>query len=271
MTPRAAGSSFVCRGGRLLCAALLLAIAAGASAQPAGTPAAQERRVRALVISSGAFHDYLHQTRVFVEAVGRAVPVDWTLALQGSPRGTSTRYPVYDDPDWARGFDIVIHNECSADVDDPAFIRRITDAHRTGRVPAMVVHCAMHSYRSATVDDWRELLGVTSRSHSPQFRIPVQWKSNEPLVSGLAAGWVTPMDELYVVEKLWPGARAVATAVDYRNGTEHPVAWVHDYSGVRVFGTTLGHGTATWDDPVYQDLLVRGFRWALGREPVPAP
>jgi hypothetical protein len=68
------------------------------------------------------------------------------------------------------------------------------------------------------------------------------------------------------VEKVWPGARPLATAVDYRDKKEYPVAWAHDYRGVRVFGTTLGHGTATWDDPDYQALLVRGFLWAAGRE-----
>jgi type 1 glutamine amidotransferase len=171
---------------------------------------------------------------------------------------------MYDRTDWAVGFDIVIHNECSADVSDPAFIRRITEAHRTARVPAMVVHCAMHSYRSATVDDWRALLGVTSRVHTPQFRIPVRW-GDDPIVRGLPADWVTPMDELYVIEKVWPGVRPLASAVDYRDQRAHPVAWVHETGGVRVFGTTLGHGTATWDDPVYQQLLVRGFRWAIGR------
>jgi hypothetical protein len=247
-----------CGGGVL--AALLAASVLVAAQQP---PAA-EPRVKALLISSGAFHDYLYQSRVFVEAVGAAVPVDWTIALQGSPRGTTTRYPIYDRSDWAAGFDIVIHNECSADVSDATFIRRITEAHRTSRVPAMVIHCAMHSYRSATVDDWREFLGVTTRVHTPQFRIPVQW-SRDPIVEGLPAGWTTPMDELYVIEKVWPGARSLATAVDYRDQREYPVAWAHEPGGVRVFGTTLGHGTVTWDDPVYQQLLVRGFRWALGR------
>ncbi len=226
------------------------------------------RRLRALVISSGAFHDYLYQSRVFIETVGAAVPVDWTLALQGDPRGTTTRYPIYDRADWAAGFDIVVHNECSADISDAGFIRRITEAHRVSRVPAMVVHCAMHSYRSATVDDWRAFLGVTSRMHTPQFRIPVEW-SADPIVGGLQSGWVTPLDELYVIEKVWPGARTLATAVDYRDQRSYPVAWAHEPDGVRVFGTTLGHGTATWDDPVYQQLLVRGFRWAVGLDPAP--
>jgi hypothetical protein len=249
----------VIRGGRL--AVLLLTASVMVAAQQ---PPAAEPRVKALLISAGAFHDYLHQSRVFVEAVGAAVPVDWTIALQGSARGTTTRYPIYGRPDWAAEFDIVVHNECSADVGDPAFIRRITEAHRTSRVPAMVVHCAMHSYRSATVDDWREFLGVTSRVHTPQFRIPVQWV-DDPIVLGLPADWTTPMDELYVIEKVWPGVRPLATAVDYRDQQAYPVAWVHEIDGVRVFGTTLGHGSVTWDDPVYQQLLVRGFRWAIGR------
>lgn len=235
-----------------------------ATGQAPQAPAAP--RVKALLIASGAFHDYGHQSRVLVEAVNKALPVDWTIALQGSANGTNTRYPVYDRADWAAGFDIVIHNECSADVADPAFIRRITEAHKSGRVPAMVIHCSMHSYRAAQVDDWRELLGVTTRMHTPQFRIPVKWSDTaHPVTSGLQPGWTTPMDELYVIEKFWPGSQALASAIDPRTSREHPVAWTNDFNGVRVFGTTLGHGNATWDDPIYQDLLVRGFKWAIGR------
>ena len=230
--------------------------------QPAGAAAA---RARVLLISAGAFHNYAYQSNVLVQAVSKAVPVDWTIALQGSARGTNTRYPIYDRVDWASGYDLVIHNECSADVADPDFIRRIIDSHRAAKVPAMVIHCAMHSYRAAKVDDWREFLGVTTRVHSPEFRIPVNW-SDDPIVAGLNPSWVTPLDELYVIEKVWPGVRALATAVDYRDKREYPVVWAHEYQGVRVFGTTLGHGVATWDDADYQALLVRGLTWTLGRK-----
>jgi hypothetical protein len=252
---------------RAWCSAVVVALLGGWLVAPSAVGDVQQGsqpRVKALVISSGAFHDYLYQSRILVEAVGGALPVDWTIALQGSPRGTTTRYPIYERTDWAAGYDIVVHNECSADIDDAAFIDRITGAHRASRVPAMVVHCAMHSYRSAMVDDWRAFLGVTSRVHTPQFQIPVRW-TDDSIVSGLPADWTTPMDELYVIERLWPGARALATAVDPADQREHPLAWAHEPDGVRVFGTTLGHGNATWDDPVFQQLLVRGFRWALGR------
>jgi hypothetical protein len=247
-------------------AALALAVSAGAAGPAAVAPqqTAAPPRVRVLLISSGAFHNYAYQSTALVRAMSKAVPVDWTIALHGSANGTNTRYPVYDRADWARGFDLVIHNECSADVADPDFIRGILDGHRAGRVPAMVIHCAMHSYRAAKVDDWREFLGVTTRMHSPQFRIPVKWTA-DPIVAGLNPNWVTPSDELYVIEKIWPGVRPIATAVDYRDQREYPVAWVHEYQGVRVFGTTLGHDIATWDDPDYQALLVRGLKWAVNR------
>lgn len=252
------------------CAALVvLAMSSGrdVAGQRGGVPPAEPApsRVQALMISSGSYHDYLREAMIFADVVGKAVPVDWTLAIQNVHPGTTMRYPIYNRPDWAEGFDIVIHNECSADVSDPTFIRKITSAHRVGKIPAMVIHCAMHSYRAAAIDDWRELVGVTSMTHTAQHRIAIKWADNQPLVAGMP-NWLTPRDELYVILKQWPNTKALATAVSPEDQREYPVAWVGDYHGARVFGTTLGHGTATWEDPVFQELLVRGFKWAVGRE-----
>ena len=102
----------------------------------------QGPRVKALVVSGGCCHDYALQDKVMIDALANVLPVDWTVVLQGGS-GTRAKLPVYDTPDWAKGFDIVVHNECSADVDDEPFVKRIVDAHRGG-VPAMVIHCAMH-------------------------------------------------------------------------------------------------------------------------------
>ena len=124
----------------------------------------------------------------------------------------------------------------------------------------------MHSYRSATVDDWREFLGVTTRRHTAQFAIPVKVSApDHPAMKGFKADWVTPVDELYVIEKMWPKTTALATAVSPEDKNEYALAWASEYAGARVFGTTLGHGNDTWADPVFQDLLVRGIKWALNR------
>ena len=228
-------------------------------------PFAGERRINALVVSGGCCHDYALQGRLLIDAVSRALPVDWTLVVQG---GTGTRgtMPVYARPDWAKGFDIVIHNECLANVDDPQYIRTITAAHRGGP-PAVVIHCAMHSYRAATVDDWREFLGVTSKHHTKPFRIPVKIAAKDhPAMKGFREDWVTPVDELYVIDKVWPNTTPLATAVSPEDKKEYPLAWAGEYAGARVFGTTLGHGNDTWADPVFQDLLTRGIKWALKRD-----
>jgi type 1 glutamine amidotransferase len=215
-------------------------------------------------VSGGCCHDYALQNKIMQDLMARTLPIDWTVVLQGG-RGTRAKLPVYENPDWARGFDLVIHNECSADVDDEAFVKRITDAHRGG-VPAIVIHCAMHSYRALTSDTRREFLGVTTRKHTKPHNVAVRFTAKDhPALQGIQDTWSTPPDELYVIEKLWPGAQPLAVALSPEDQKEYPLVWVHEYGGARVFGTTLGHGNATWEDFVFQDLLRRGFRWAVNR------
>lgn len=243
---------------------LALAAASAPHAQQAGS--LSEPRIKALVVSGGCCHDYTTQAKLVMESVGRTLPVDWTVVNQGGTARES-KIPLYANPDWIEGFDIVVHNECFGFVDDPDYIRRIVSAHRTSGTPAVVTHCSMHSYRNATIDDWREFLGVTSRRHTSQHRIAVNWTARtHPVVQGLQDGWTTPSDELYVIEKTWPNVTVLATAVSPEEGNPvFPVAWANVFNGARVFGTTLGHQDS-WDDPQFQQLLLRGFSWALGRD-----
>ena len=245
--------------------ALTATFTAAQSPQRGASPQSNEPRINALLISGGCCHDYPLQDKILIDTINKVLPVDWTVVVQGG-RGTRGSMPVYANAAWSKPFDIVIHNECLADVDDPAYIRRITTAHRGGP-PAIVIHCAMHSYRAATVDDWREFLGVTTRRHTNPFPIPVKIAAKDhPVMKGFKDGWVTPTDELYVIEKLWPNATALAAAVSPEDQKEYPLVWANEYQGTRVFGTTLGHGNDTWNAPVFQDLLTRGFKWVLKRE-----
>jgi hypothetical protein len=233
---------------------------AGAAPRPA---APQGPRLKVLVVSGGCCHDYALQGKILMDVMAKTLPVDWTVVVQGGT-GTRAKFPVYDSADWAKGYDLVVHNECSADVDDEAFVRRITEGHRAGHIPAVVIHCSMHSYRALQTDPWREFLGVTTRRHTQAHHVGVTFKPH-PAVQGLPETWSTPIDELYVIEKIWPATTALATAVSPEDQKEYPVVWAHEFGGARVFGTTLGHGNDTWNDPVFQDLLRRGMTWALGK------
>jgi type 1 glutamine amidotransferase len=272
--------------------------AAAAQGQPAPAPAdapAGARRgggrggpswagqvpLNVLVVSGGCCHDYPAQNRIIYDVLNPVAPINWTFELGMTNLSlTQGKLPLYSDPDWASRFDLVIHNECWANGEfPPAFMRSLTLGHDRG-IPAVMIHCSLHSYRQSPIDDWRELIGVTSRRHTFAHPIKVTWNQSNPVAKGMPE-WTTPTDELYVIEKEWPGMQAVATAVNNQrnekgvldNGVKgpnetYPIAWTHLYKGsTRVFGTSLGHANATWDTPEFRELLVRGFRWAMGKDP----
>lgn len=200
-----------------------------------------------------------------MEGMKRYGNVVWTVVNEGGTT-TTAKISLYDDPQWAKPYDVIVHNECFADTDDPDYIRKITQAHKAGK-PAVVIHCAMHTYRAAKVDDWREFLGVTSRRHTKQgTHTVIPQVPDHPALKGFPVKWTTPMDELYVIEKLWPGATPLAITESSEDGKLQPVVWCNDYHGTRVFGTTFGHGNVTWDDPTFISLISHGLIWAAGRD-----
>ena len=158
------------RPGFTLCVALLL-VGSGFS-RPAtgqqdsgpsyGPPA---EAVRALMITGGCCHDYQNQKRIISEGLSKQVgPIDWTILEYGGTR--DVKADVYKQSDWIEGFDIVIHNECFGAITDGEFVKGIVRAHIDHGVPAIVIHCSMHSYRAApTANSWRAFLGVTSQRH----------------------------------------------------------------------------------------------------------
>lgn len=220
--------------------------------------------LQVLLITGGCCHNYLFQSLALTKGVEERADVEFTVVNDGGT-GTRAKIDLYDDPDWAKPYDVIIHNECFADTQDPDYIRKITAGHKAGK-PAVVIHCAMHTYRSAEIDDWREFLGVTSRHHEHQSRYPVKvTKEDHPVMKGWTRDWVTPKDELYIVDKLWPKATALATSKSEKTGEDQPVIWVNDYEGTRVFGTTYGHSDDTFRDAVFIDLVTRGLLWAAGK------
>lgn len=223
--------------------------------------------IRALLITGGCCHDYPFQRQQYIEAAQkRGVAIDWTVVMEGGT-GTAAEIELYSNPDWAEGYDVVVHNECFANTDNPDYIRKITKAHHAG-ANAVVIHCAMHTYRSAEIDDWRQFLGVTSRHHEHQSRYEVVVEDPQHWITkNIPAGYMTPMDELYVIEKTWPRTHVLARSVSEKTKQSHPVVWTNTYGSARVFGTTYGHSVDTFSDETFLDLIVRGLQWAAGRSP----
>lgn len=260
--------------GGAIAALLLAGVGTGAQAPPpapGGAPAAQAAAqpapINAMLITGGCCHDYTGQSKILMDTLNAVMPINWTV-VHGMTALPDGRLPLYENPNWARGMDIVIHNECWANGDlPPQVVQNITSAP----VPRMMLHCSFHSYRVMTNDAWRELMGGTSRRHTRAHNIAVKWVEGDPITAGLPP-FVTPIDELYVIEKEWAPFKALATAVSPEDGNPtFPVVWTHEYRGQRVFSTTLGHGNETFSANQFKELLTRGFRWALKKEPIAVP
>ena len=84
-----------------------------------------------------------------------------------------------------------------------------------------------------------------------------------PIMQGFPAGLGDPDGRPHCIEKLWPNAKAVATAVSPEEGVEYPMTWVYDCHGACVRN---GRGTRGRGDPTFRDLLARGFKWAVNEQ-----
>ncbi|MDR7210974.1 ThuA domain-containing protein [Flavobacterium piscis] len=225
---------------------------------------AKEKQLRVLLITGGCCHNYTFQAQALKDALAKYKKADWTVINEGGT-GTNAILPLFNDSNWAKGYDVVIHNECFADTQDSEYIKKITQAHFAG-VPAVVIHCAMHTYRSAKTDDWREFLGVSSYTHDHQSLYTVKKvEGKHPIMNKFPDNWTSPMDELYIVEKTGPKTKILATSVSEVNGKTYPVIWTNQYGKARVFGTTFGHSDDTFKDSAFTDLLVRGILWAANK------
>lgn len=232
---------------------------------------ASKPTVKALMITGGCCHDYQNQKQIISEGLSRKFGnIEWTIIQYSKEK--DIKADVYRQGDWIDGYDIVVHNECFGGVTDGKFVEGIVAAHRRTKIPAIVVHCSMHSYRNApTADTWRSFLGVTSRRHErtkhPLKVVPTEAGLASPILKVLSGNpWQTPNGELYIIEKVWPDATVLATAHSGETGEDEPVIWTNDADGVKVFGISLGHHNETMQAKPWQSIVAAGWEWALGSE-----
>lgn len=220
-----------------------------------------------MLITGGCCHDYAKQKLIITEGISARtnIKIEWTIVHQGGST-TDTKIPIYEKEDWAKGYDIVIHNECFAGIGDKEWIERVLKPHREG-VNAMVIHCAMHTFRDFKENGYRDFLGVTSRSHGPHHSFKVEnLAKDDPVMKGFGDEWNTPKGELYYVDNIGASATPLARAFSSGGRKKQEVCiWKNTYGKARVFGTTIGHHNETMASPKYLNMLTRGFLWAVGR------
>lgn len=245
--------------------------------------------LRVLIVAGGCCHDYATQTKLLKAGIEERIRAEVTVEFNAD-KGTDTTFAIYESADWAKGYDVVLHDECSASVTEKAYVDRILNAHKNG-VPAVNLHCAMHSYRwgefrepvdpGADNAGWYEMIGLQSTGHGPQSPIDVSYSdASHPINKGLE-NWTTINEELYNNVRVLKGAKALAMGRQLqqprkkdlkKNPDAKPseasavVVWTNEYgpNKTKIFSTTLGHNNDTVGDHRYLDLISRGLLWATG-------
>lgn len=251
--------------------------------------AAKSPPLKVLLVAGGCCHDYAAQSQLLKEGIESRIDAEVTVVFNAD-RTTKATFEIYQSDDWADGYDVVVHDECSADVTDKAYVERILAAHRNG-TPAVNLHCAMHSYRWGNFRDpvepdadnakWYQMIGVQSSGHGPQFPIDVTFAGTDhPITQGLE-NWTTINEELYNNIRVFDGTTALASGrqmipPSQRQLQQNPnaearvaesiVVWTNEYgpNKTKIFSTTLGHQNDTVADARYMDLVVRGLLWSTG-------
>ncbi len=244
------------------------------------------KQLRILLITGGCCHDYATQKDLLKAGIEKRISA---VVDQVHTDDKSTKPPlaIYGNPDYAKGYDLVIHDECAAGISDEAVIQGVLAPHKQG-IPGVNLHCAMHCYRIGAAGEpaeintphgyWFEYLGLQSSGHGPQEPISISFleKAN-PITQGLS-DWTTVKEELYNNIKMFDSAKPLARGtqmVKKKNPKDGEpaeeekqaiVAWTNTYQGkTRVFSTTIGHNNDTVGDDRYLDFVTRGILWATGR------
>lgn len=218
--------------------------------------------IKALLVTGGCCHDYDKQKIIIPAGISERANVEWTVVHEGG-KSRDHKVSIYSKPNWADGYDVVVHNECFGAVKDEAFVEGIAKVHKDGK-PGVALHCSMHSYRAVETDEWRKALGVSSYNHGKHAPIEMtNLKKEHPVMKGFPDRWTTPKGELYNIAKLWDSATPLA--MGKANGKENVCVWVNQYGEGRMFGTTVGHHNETMAEDTYLDLVTRGLLWACGK------
>jgi len=73
-------------------------------------------------------------------------------------------------------------------------------------------------------------------------------------------------DTSHVLLKLDPSSVDLGKSGVHRRYYGWPIAWTRMFGNGRVYYNSLGHEEAVWNDPRYQDMLLKGIKWVMREE-----
>ncbi len=245
----------------------------------------------------GKWHKYTPQLKVFKEQI--ATKAGWDLTVMTGDYDSLIEQ--LKRKRFAEGYDVVVYNYCLAHSEDLDAVANVMRQTRNFGVPAMLIHCTMHSFwgtyktgeKGAIGEDYKgnalaepelvakwkkdnpkarfpaygDFTGVGSVRHGKKLPITLQKVGDHPATKDLPDGYTTPNTELYNNEYVL--RRVVPILKGSQEGEEDAIVmWTCKQGKSQVMGLSLGHGAVgdgpdEWETPEFQGLVINGVNYLI--------
>lgn len=221
----------------------------------------------------GGEHDYIRIKELFVPML-RSIPrvtvdeafgfpnqkqfdrADLMIQFLHLPNLTDEQFTTYQGFVDRGGRVVSIHESC--------IMRPIERAEK-------LAGCIGCSWKGNQASQWSKFAHDTPlflKTKHPAFKgLPKSVRLNDESYWNLLA-----RDNVEVIGAIAPAASGKGKPFDHllkSKGIRGDAFWTYTSGQGKVFGTTTGHYTYTYHDPVYRLLLLRGIAWALDEDPAP--
>ena len=253
-------------------------------------PAMAGKKVLYFTHEPGRWHKYTAQKEIFSQIAKKA---GWELTvMSGDHDGQIKKLKT---PDFGKEYDAIVYNFCfakSKDVEAQANLVAQTKEHG---VPAMLIHCAMHSwwptyrdgktgalgpdYKGRAKADpklvaewkknhgdkafpaWGDFTGVASGRHGPHRPITMKKMADHPATKSFPKEFTTGNTELYnniyVVDEVVPLIEGV------QGKAKAIVMWLCPQGKSQVMGLTVGHDVGDWATNEFRGLITDGVNYLI--------
>ena len=256
----------------------------------ADEPKAETKRVLYVTHEPGTYHKYTPQLEIFRGIAKRA---GWEVTVHTGEHEPQIKR--LRTPDFGKGFDAIVYNFCFAGSRDLEAADNLMAQTREHGVPALLIHCSMHSwwatYKNGTagslgpnykgqakadpalVEQWRvahpdkpfpawgDFTGVASTRHGPSAPIKMVKSGDHPATARFPDDFTTGNTELYNNVYVLD---AVAPLIHGTQGNnKFIVMWTCPQGKSEVMGLTVGHDVNDWTVESYQNLIIDGVNYLM--------
>jgi hypothetical protein len=272
----------------LICAVLILSSTLGF---------ADKVKVLYVTHEPGKWHKYTPQLALFRDIAKEA---DWDLTVWTGEHDAQVK--KLRTKDFGKGYDVIVYNFCFATSRDTEAADNLMDQTRVNGVPALLIHCAMHSWwdtykngkegainticghyhgkakaqedlvkewKKANGDKafpaWGDFTGVASHRHGPQQPIVMTSVTKDhPITKRFPDGFATGNTELY--NNAYVLDEVVPLVKGKQGNSEAIVVWTCPQGKSQVMGLSTGHGVDDWTAKPFQNLVIDGVNYLAAKK-----